>query len=171
MSNNPINRLNLFFDDKDFEFQKQIGKEYLDTFLNTTVNLYKVDINKSEPDDIYGEGSAEEIVLKPPVKILCLISLDKSENKAYNSNNTLRFKEYGTLTISVFSDTLQELGLDINYGDYIGYQVQEDFEIFFQVFDEDLKNFENEKTFGGYKSYYRTILASPVDRDEIKIVL
>jgi len=171
MSNNPINRLNFFFDEKEFEFQKEIGLEYLNTFLNTNVNLYKVDIAKTEPDDIYGEGTAEEIVLKPPVSVLCLIKLTPSENKSYNSNNTLRYKEYGTLTLSVFSDTLSQLGIDINYGDYVGYQVQEDLEILFQVFDDDLKNFENTKTFGGYKSYYRTILAAPVDKDEVKITL
>lgn len=167
MSNNPINRLNFFFDQQELDFQLSIGKEYLDTFLNTYINLYRVDKSKIEVD-IYGEADAEDIILYSPVKIPCIINLAESDNKAYNDNNTLRFKEYGNLTAGIFMDTLTELGVEITYGDYIGYQVDEELEVLFQVFDDDLKNFENSKTFGGYKAYYRTIMAAPVDRGEIK---
>ena len=36
----------------------------------------------------------------------------------------------------------------------------------FEVTDDNQKHFNNSKTFGGYKSYYKTVLCVPTDQSQ-----
>jgi hypothetical protein len=63
MSNKlPITRLSKFFSEEDFNLQVQIGQEYLHGDLNQKLVLYRVDRQKTDKDDVYGEVGQDEIM-------------------------------------------------------------------------------------------------------------
>lgn len=166
MTNKPINRLNKFFSEQEFQFEIELGLEYLQGDLNTTVILFAVDKAKTQVDDLYGEAYASEITIKPPIEIPAYIHFQETENKSYNDNGTLRFEEYGNLKISFYLKTLKDLNIDVCYGDFIGYRADEETIIYFEVSDDNQKHFNNSKTFGMYKPYYKTVLCVPTDKSQ-----
>ena len=40
---NPINRNNLFFSEEDFQFELNMGMDYLEQDLNQTIILYEIE--------------------------------------------------------------------------------------------------------------------------------
>ena len=63
----------------------------------------------------------DEIRFKPPVELTVNFNMANPENKAYNPDGSMRYLEHGNLVFGVYQDHLDELGVEINYGDYIGY--------------------------------------------------
>jgi hypothetical protein len=129
------------------------------------VVLFKVDRIKSQTDDVYGEADSEEIVFHPPKEIKIRPILDRAENDSY-SDGHLRFQDYGQFKFTVFTDHLEELNTDIDYGDYIGYPDREDNIKYFTVSDDGKIFSDNEHTRLGYKGYYRSITCVPADPSE-----
>ena len=63
---------------------------------------------------------------------------------------------------------LEELDVDINYGDYIGYNETEERMRYYVVTDDGRVTSDNVHTIGGYKAFYRTIICSWVSENEFK---
>jgi hypothetical protein len=164
----PIKRLNKFFSEEDYLYEVSMGREVFEGDNNFTVVLFQVDKNSSNFDDIYGETISSEVVFLPPVEINVIPTLEESENTSYNNNGSLRYLEDGNLSFFVYVEHLKDLGIDINYGDYIGYMVDEENIRYFSVADDGKKNYNNEVTIMGYKPYLRTILCVPANKDEFK---
>ena len=61
-----------------------------------------------------------------------------------------------------------ELEVDINLGDYIGYYETENRVRYYSVSNDGRVVSDNKHTYGGYKPFYRTIMASYVTNDEFK---
>ncbi len=78
----------------------------------------------------------------------------------------MRYLERGNITLGVYQDTLDELGVDITYGDYIGYPETETKIKYFTVSNDGRVNADNAHTIVGYKGFYRTITCVPTDLDE-----
>ena len=116
----PINRMGKFYDYLDFGLENEMAREFVEGDLNFTVILFRVDRLKSQTDDTYGEPDVEEIKFHPPIELKVRPMLEESESKDY-SEGYFRYEEYGNLTFTIFEDQLIELGVDISYGDYIGY--------------------------------------------------
>ncbi len=162
----PIERLNKFFSAEDFELEIGFGREWLEGDINIKVILYQVDREQTTTDDIYGEAGKGEISFKPPVEISVNFSYSAPTNKNYNSDGSLRYLERGNITIGVYQDQLDELGVDISYGDYIGYAETETKIKYFTVSNDGRINADNAHTIVGYKGFYRTITCVPTDLDE-----
>jgi hypothetical protein len=163
----PINRMGKFYDYLDFGLENEMAREFVEGDLNFTVILFRVDRIKSQTEDVYGESDVEEIKFHPPVELKVRPSLDESESKSY-SEGYGRYEDYGNLTFTIFDDQLKELGVDITYGDYIGYPDKEDNIKYFTVVNDGRINSDNQKTRVGYKSYYRKITCVTADPDEFK---
>jgi hypothetical protein len=166
--NRPINRVNKFFSREDYNLHMDLGREYLEGFLNMSVILYRVDREKTEIGDIYGEVYNEEIRFHPPIEIKCIVDLAAPENMKYNPNGTGRFLEHGNLVFHVYQEFLEELDVEINYGDYILYQETERKNTFWEVSNDGKLYHENEKTVLGYKGFYRTVTCTAVEPDVFK---
>ena len=72
----PITRLSKFFSEDDFNLQIQIGQEYLQGDLNMKLVLYRVDRQKTEKDDVYGEVGQDEIKYFPPIEFYFSININ-----------------------------------------------------------------------------------------------
>jgi hypothetical protein len=166
------NRLNKFFSPQEFTHIEEYAKEYLLSVLNTEIALYQIDRDKVELDQRWPEVPSNELVFLDPVSLPAFVQIYTSENKAYDQEtNTGRYSETGQMDLYVLNITLKEFDVKIRYGDYIGYAINNDKLIFYQVMDDDPKNFSNEKTFGSYESLFKIVKCVPVDSSTIEFLI
>lgn len=171
MANNritPITRINKFFSEDDFFLEISMGREAIEGDGNFTVILYKVDREMTQFDDLYGEGSKDGIKFFPPVELKVIPILDEAENKSYNSNGSARYLQDGQLNFGIYQSQLNELKVDIAYGDYIGLPVTETEIRYFSVSNDGKKNYDNKHTIMGYKGAFRSVKCAPVDSTEFR---
>ena len=108
---------------------------------------------------------SDKIKYHPPVEINVRITLEEAGNETY-SEGMIRYQDYGNLSFTVFNQHLEELGVDISYGDYIGYPDKEDNLKYFTVINDGRINSDNTHTRVGYKPYYRSIKCTNTDKNE-----
>tara|TARA_B100000927_G_scaffold23429_2_gene17702 strand:+ start:11500 stop:12021 length:522 start_codon:yes stop_codon:yes gene_type:complete len=167
--NVPINRVNKFFSEEDFNLEVSFGREAVEGDGNFVVVLYRVDRERTESDDLYGEAVKDGIKFFPPVELRVVPIMNEPDNKAYNSGaGSVRYLQDGQLTFGIYDAQLEELGVELSYGDYIGYQVSETDVRYFSVTNDGVKNYDNKHTIMGYKGAFRTILCASVEEDEFR---
>lgn len=162
----PINRSNKFFSEDDFNLEVDFGREWLEGDINIKVILFQVDRQSSLTDSLYGEAPKNGIVFKPPVELSVNFKMDEPVNKSYNSDGSMRYKDHGNVSFGVYQKHLDELGVEITYGDYIGYQENETKLKYFTVSNDGKINSDNKHTINGYKSFYRSVTCVPASEDE-----
>ena len=161
----PITRISKFFGSEDFSLEQKIGMEWLHGDMHFTLVLFRVDDKLSDVDDVYGEAGPEEIRYKPPVEIKAFVEIAEPQNKSYASG-LVNQMEPGNLTFNVYMKHLEELEVDIKFGDYIGYAETEEMMRYYTVTDDGRVTSDNQHTIGGYKAFYRTIKCSFVNENE-----
>lgn len=163
----PITRLNKFFSEEDFNLDIEMGSEWLHGDMNFTLILYRVDRERTENDDVYGETTEDGIQYLPPVEFKGLVKIEAPTSTDLGSAKLYQ-TEPGNLNVSVYQNYLDNLGIDISLGDYIGYYETEDFVRYYSVVDDGRVFGDNKHTYGGYKRFYRTIVAVPANTNEFK---
>jgi hypothetical protein len=163
----PITRIGKFFGAEDFKLQQDFGTEWLHGWMNFTLVLYRVDRYKTKTDDVYGETVSDGIKFLPPVEFKGYVQIMAPENKNLG-NSKINQIEPGNMKVSVYQRDLDELEVDINNGDYIGYYETEDRVRYYTVNNDGRVTSDNKHTYGGYKPFYRTIMASPVTNNEFR---
>ena len=165
--NIPITRIGKFFGAEDFSLEVEMGMEWQHGDMNFTMVLYKVDRQKTKVDNVYGETLPDGVKFMAPVEFKCLLQIVAPENK-FLGTSRIEQLEPGNARISVYQKHLDELGVDIDFGDYIGYWEKEDKVRYYTVVNDGRITSDNKHTYGGYKPYYRTITASPVSNNEFR---
>lgn len=161
----PITRMTKFLSQDDFDLNIQMGKEYLHGDLNMKLVLYRVDGQKTDIDSVYGEVGLDEIKYFPPIEFNGLIKIEEPKNNSYKSG-LVHYNEPGNMILSVYIKHLEDLKIDIKYGDFIGYQESETRTRYYNVTNDGKVISDNKHNMFGYKPYYRTITCSPVqDKD------
>lgn len=164
----PITRLGKFFGSEDYSLDIEMGREWLEGDMNFTCVLYRVDKIKTKTDDVYGETVSDGVKFLPPVEFKAFIQVMAPENKNVSNNSKIVQMEPGNVRISVYQSHLNELGVDISYGDYIGYYETENRVRYYTVSNDGRVVSDNKHTYAGYKPFYRTIIASPVSANEFR---
>jgi hypothetical protein len=163
----PITRLGKFFGESDFNLDISMGEEWLVGDMNFTCVLYRIDRQKTKTDDVYGETVSDGVKFLPPVEFNAFIQVSAPENKMMGSSR-IEQMEPGNIRISVYQKTLDDLDIDINFGDYIGYYESETVVRYYTVNNDGRVVSDNKHTYAGYRPYYRTINASYVGPNEFK---
>ena len=163
----PITRLGKFFGGEDYNLDISMGREWLEGDMNFTLILYKVDKKKTNVDDVYGEAQEDGIKFLPPVEFKAYLQIVAPENK-FMGTSKINQMEPGNARISVYQKHLDELEIDIEYGDYIGYYETETRVRYYVVNNDGRVVSDNKHTYAGYKPFYRTINASPVMANECR---
>lgn len=163
----PITRLSKFLSQDDFDLNIQMGSEYLHGDLNMKLVLYRVDREKTDIDSVYSEVGQDEIKFFPPVEFNALVKIDSPKNSSYKGG-LLRYNEPGTMTLSIYIKHLEELNIDIRYGDYIGYPESETRTRFYTVTNDGKVTSDNKHNMFGYKPYYRSITCSPAQDSQFR---
>ena len=163
----PITRLGRFFGGEDFALDVGMGQEWLEGDMNFTIILYRVDRYKTKTDDVYGEVVEDGVKFLPPIELKGLVKIVAPTNQKLG-NSKLRQEEPGNMTFSVYQKQLDDLEVDILFGDYIGYYETESKVRYYSVADDGRVVSDNKHTYAGYKPFYRTILATPVSQNDFK---
>lgn len=166
----PNNRMSKYFSNGEQTYLTDIGHEYLEGALNTSFILYQVDRQQTQLDSLYGGAKQHNLVLKAPIEIPAIVTFREPENKAYNSDSSQRYLEWGNIQASFFADELKKHNREINYGDFIAYRIKPDEIVVFELYNNGGKYFENAKTFGGYEAYFRTIHGNPINPTKYQII-
>lgn len=165
----PILRLNKFFSQSDFDLQVELGKEYLHGDLNMKLVLYRVDREKTDIDNVYGEVGKDEIKFLPPVEFNGLVKIEEPKNATYK-NGLIRYNEPGNLTVNIYLSHLEDLGVEIRYGDYIGYPESDERIRFYVVTNDGRVIADNKHKMFGYKPHYTTITCAYTQDTEFRAV-
>lgn len=165
---NPISRNNMFFSKESYDFEVNLAREYMEMDMNQTLILYQVDLEKTKVNDVYKESGKGEIVFKTPVEFTCMYEISDAESKSYDKSKSKSvYVKPGNLKFRVLDAELEELGVDIRRGDYIGVQIDETTMIYFVVNnDGKVARFANNKTVYGFKPWYRECEANYIDESE-----
>ena len=163
----PITRIGKFFGGEDFALDISMGEEWLVGDMNFKLILYRIDKYKTKNDDVYGEAVKDGIKFLPPIEFNAYVKVVQPENK-FLGQSMVSQTEPGNMTFSVYQKTLDELGIEINFGDYIGYYETETRVRYYTVNNDGRIVSDNKHTYGGYKSFYRTYVASPVTNNEFR---
>jgi hypothetical protein len=142
-----------------------MGMEWQLGDMNFTVVLYRVDKQKTNTDDVYGEALSSGIQFLTPIEIKGLVKIDAPTNADLGASKLSQI-EPGNMTFSVYQTYLDQLAIDVSLGDYLAYYETEDRVRYYTVVNDGRVTSDNKHTYGGYKKYYRTIIASPVTNDE-----
>lgn len=164
---NPIKRNNLFYSEESFNFEMEIGKNYLETDVNQTIVLFSVDLSKTNYSAIYGETKKDEIVFFPPVELHVLYEIQDGELRSYDkTKNVGSYVKSGKLNFGIYQSTLDENNVEIKVGDYIGVQVTPEHIEYYTVVNDGRNNFSNNMSVFGYMPSYRKIECAYVDTNE-----
>jgi len=158
---------NLFYSESDFLFDEEIGLDYLLTDINQTIILYRVNRDKTIVDDLYGETKKNSVVYHTPVDLKVRYKIEAPKNMSYDKKqNVGRINLIGNLTVFIYDKTLDELDVDVKYGDYIGVKITTDHMEYFVVTNDGRVNYDNVHSSYGFKPLYRTIECVPADPNE-----
>jgi hypothetical protein len=161
----PITRLGKFFGGEDYSLDLDMGQEWLEGDMNFTVVLYRIDRYKTKTDDVYGEALEQGIQFLAPVEIKGYVQIVAPTNQRVGQSK-VELEEPGNMRFSVYQRYLDELQVDIAFGDYLGYYETESRVRYYVVSDDGRVVSDNKHTYGGYKPFYRTITATPVSQNE-----
>jgi hypothetical protein len=163
----PINRNSLFYDADSYEFEMEIGREFVEQDMGQSVILYQVDASATNTDAVYGETSSDEVKFKTPVEVPCVYQIDEPELKSYDKEKQLgTYVKMGKLTLGVYQTTLDELDVDIKKGDYIGVQISPTKAAYWVVVNDGKNNYDNAHTLWGTIPLWKTVICSPIDPSE-----
>ena len=163
----PITRLNKFFSAEDYQLEISLGEEWLHSDLNFTLVLYRIDRIKTKKDDVYGESLTDGIHFLPPVEFKGYVQVLVPENKNLGNSKINQF-EPGNIKVGVYQKHLDELDIEISFGDYIAYYETETIVRYYTVNNDGRINSDNRHTYGGLKPFYRSIVASPITDNEFR---
>jgi hypothetical protein len=162
----PITRLGKFFGGEDLSLDINMGSEWLEGDMNFTVILYRVDRYKTKTDDVYGEVVQDGQKFFPPVELKGYVKIVAPTNQKLG-NSKVRQEEPGNMSFSVYQKYLDDLQVDIVFGDYLAYFEKEDVVRYYSVVDDGRVVSDNKHNYGGVKPFYRSILATPVSQNEL----
>ena len=77
----PITRISKFFSQSDFDLNVQLGEEYLHGDLGMKLVLFRVDRQKTDTDDVYGEVGKDQIKFLPPPEFYGLVKIEEPKKK------------------------------------------------------------------------------------------
>lgn len=162
----------MFFSKESYDFEVNLAREYMEQDMNQTVILYQVDLERTKVNDVYKESSKGNIAFKTPVEITCIYEINDPESKAYDKTNSKSiYVKPGNLKFRVLEAELEELGVDIRRGDYIGVQIDEEpGNMLYFVVNNDGKvaRYSNSHTVYGFKHWYRDCEANYIDESEFQ---
>jgi len=164
-------RYGLFMSENSFNLDVEYGRDYLQTDHVDHVTLYKVNVTKTKSHKLYGQSKAKDKVFFSPVKLNVMVNVLPSEQKYYGDNpGGIARQDTGNLSFGVYLDELKEKKVDMIRGDYIEYNMSGDHNRYYEIQNADIITDTTDKTIGGFKPYFKRIVAVPVKEDVLPFI-
>ncbi len=120
-------------------------------------------------DGIVPGGGALKWVSNYPVNQGDIITLRAgvSQNTSY-TKGVNRYLEPGNMVVSVYIKHLEEMNIDIRYGDFIGYPETEERIRYYTVVNDGKVTSDNKHNMFGFRPHYRTITCAIAQESEFR---
>lgn len=159
-------RYGLFMNENSFNVDIMFGRNYMKTDVVNQVKVYRINIVESKTHDLYGQAKSSDKKYFAPVAVNAMITVEDQQQSYYgDGQGGLTRDDTGPLTFGIYLSELEEIGLEINRGDIIEYNMSGDRDRYYEV--ENAQNVvdSTSQTIAGFKPYWRQITAIPVKED------
>jgi len=162
-------RYGLFMSENSFNLDVMYGREYLNTDSPFRVKYYRVDVLKSNVDDLYGEAKPADKKFLPVVELAVMLDVEEGERKYFGEDGIAR-EDSGDMVFGIYLEELTEKGVDMNAGNYVSFNFSGEKERFFEITSADNVSDTTARSRGGFKPYWKKITATPVHEDVVGLM-
>lgn len=163
-------RYGLFMSDNSFDLDIMYGRHFLDTDNVQEMTLYRINILNTKSHNLYGQSKPADKQFMTPIVIKGMITIELNEQKTYGADAGVVRDDTGLLRAGIYLKELEEKNTEINRGDIIMYNASGTKNRYYEVTDANNVTDVTKKTIGGFKSYYKSIVATPVKEDYSKLL-
>lgn len=161
-------RYGMFMTENSFELDVMYGRNFLRTDNAQEVILHKINIIETKSHSLYGQTKTKDKKFLPPVRISVMINVEASKQQYYGDNpGGIVRDDTGNLSFGVYLKELEEKQVDIDRGDIIEYNMSGQKNRYYEVENANNVTDETNKTIGGFKPYWKKIIAVPVKEDVV----
>jgi len=159
-------RYGLFMSQNSFDLDVMYGRNFLQTDNAQEVILHKINIIETKSHNLYGQTKAKDKKFTTPVRLSVMVNVEASEQEFYGGNQGgIVRDDTGNLSFGVYLKELEEKRVDIDRGDIIEYNMSGEKNRYYEVENANNVTDETNKTIGGFKNYWRKVIAVPVKSD------
>lgn len=162
-------RYGIFMSDNSFDLDIMYGRNYLESDSPFKVVYYGVDIIKSTVDELYGEAKPADKKFLAPIEFHVMLDIDDGETK-YLGDDGLPRNDSGPLTFGIYIDEIKEKNTEILRGNYVSFNFSGDKTRFYEIIEADNVSDITSRTIGGYRPYWKKIVAIPVKEDVVPFI-
>lgn len=160
-------RYGLFMTENSFELDVAYGRNFLQTDNAQYVYLHKINAIETKSHELYGQAKAKDKSFMARVRLNVMVSVDDSNQNYYGDNQGIVRDDTGNLKFGIYLKELEEKKVDIVRGDIIEYNMSGQKSRYYEVENANMISDETQKTIGGFKPYWKEIVAVPVKSDVI----
>lgn len=161
-------RYGLFQGDKSYALDIKYGREYLKKDVNFKVTLYRVNILETKVHKLYGQTKAKNKSYFPPITFNAMVTIEDGKLESYGGDNSgVSREDSGNMVVGIYLDELKEKNIEINRGDILMYNASGEKNRYYEVDNANYITDSTSKTMGGYKPYWREVIAFPVKSDVV----
>jgi len=161
-------RYGMFVTDNSIDLDIMYGRNFLQTDNAQEVLIYKINILETKVHTLYAQAKAKDKKFFPPVRISVMLNVEEGVQSNYGDNQGgIARDDSGNITFGVYLKELAEKQIEINRGDYIGYNMSGEKLRFYEVENANNVSDETKKSIGGFKPYWKRITGVPVRSDTV----
>ena len=163
-------RYGLFMSDNSFDLDIMYGRHFLETDNIQEITLYRINIINTKVHSLYGQSKPSDKQFMTPIVLKAMISVETNEQKVYGGDAGIVRDDTGLLRAGIYLKELEEKNTEINRGDIIMYNLSGTKNRYYEVTDANNVTAVTKKTIGGFKDYWKQIIATPVKEDLTKLL-
>jgi hypothetical protein len=134
-----------FFGDSDYDLHMELGREVFEGFVGMRILLYRLDRTTLPSNSFYGQVPSSEKVWLPEIELYGSFNLEKGKTeRLVNSKVTKEF--FGSAIFSCYQEHLDELGVEMHIGDFLGYYTSNSNIEYFEITNTNFVNKDNKNT-------------------------
>ncbi len=162
-------RFGIFINDNSFNFDIMLGRNFLKTDSPFKVKYYRIDVLKSKVDDLYGESKPADKKFFSVIEFHVMIDIEDGDTSYFGEDGLPR-NDSGPLTFGIYLDEINEKQTEIMRGSYVSFNFSGTKDRFFEIVEADNVSDITSRTIGGYKPYWKKIVAIPVKEDVVPFI-
>ena len=160
------NRYGLFMSEKSFNLDVMYGREFLRADNVQEITLYRINIIETKTHKLYGQSKPSDKTFMTPIRLSAMVNVEDADQKLYgNGDAGITRDDTGNLRIGIYLQELQDKRTEINRGDIVQYNMSGMKPRFYEVMSANNVSDTSKKTIGGFKAYFKNVLAIPVKED------
>lgn len=161
-------RYGLFMNQNSFDLDIMYGRNFLQTDNSQEIILHKINIIETKSHNLYGQTKAKDKKFMTPIKLSVMINVEASKQEFYGSNQGgIVRDDTGNITFGIYLKELEEKQVEIDRGDIVEYNLSGEKNRYYEVENANNVTDETNKTIGGFKSYWKRVIAVPIKEDVV----